>query len=153
MNVETGQMSENLELENLDEDETDDFKREWRQRSGHAGLQRHPNHHHHHHFHRQLAPSRLHHAAPQQPQLAIEHTPSTGTPNRHPSKSAKRVHTASQQATIQHSDTIDLTEDTPHDDEVKEIEQLPLPEPVSVKRKASHPSETDTPRKHRQNRC
>ena len=151
MNVETGQMSENLELENLDEDETDDFKREWRQRSGHAGLQRHPNHHHHH-FHRQLASNRLHHAAPQQPQLAIEHTPSTGTPNRHPSKSVKRVHNAPPQATIQHSDTIDLTEDTPHDDEVKEIEQLPLPEPVSVKRKASHSSEADTPRKHRQNR-
>jgi hypothetical protein len=82
MNVETGQISENVELENLDETETDDFKNEWRQRSTRAGLHRHS----YHPYHRQINSNRSH-----RPQLAIEHA------------SSRNVHRT--------PDTIDLTED------------------------------------------
>jgi len=127
MNVQTGQISENVELENLDENETDDFKKEWRQRSAHhAGLIRHSYHpYHQNHLYQPSSRS----------QLAIEH----GSSNRQRQKSSK----------IHHSDTIDLTKDTSTEDDIEEIEQLSLP----VKRKASTSSNNvNNQRKHRQNR-
>jgi len=79
MNVETGQISENIELENLDEEETDSFKKEWRERSGRAGISRRPHHSYNHH---QLPSNRLYHPSSggsHQPQLAIEHNSSIGS--------------------------------------------------------------------------
>jgi hypothetical protein len=153
MNVGTGQISENVELENLDEDETDDFKKEWRQRSANAGLHRRS----HHHYHHQLGSNRHYHPSSrsqQQPQLAIEQGSSTGLSNRqHQKSSSKHMNNTSQRSQVRHSDTIDLTEDTPIV-EVEEIEQLPSPQSLSVKRKASSSSSSnvDIQRKHRQNR-
>jgi hypothetical protein len=139
MNANTGQISENVELENLDEEETDDFKKEWRQRSAHAGLARRPHHsyHHHHQIDSSQPSSRS--------QLAIEHTSS----NRQPQKSSKHPNSSSHRPQFHHSDTIDLTEDTPVEEDIQEIEQVPLP----VKRKASSSSSNDVnnQRKHRQN--
>ncbi len=135
MNVETGQISENVELENLDEDETDDFKKEWRQRSTHAGLIRHSHHPYHHHHHHQINSNRSHHPSSGS-QLAIEHTSS---PRSH-QRPTKNVH----RPQYHRPDTIDLTEDTPVEDDIEEIEQLPLP----VKRKASS-HDVQTQRKHR----
>jgi hypothetical protein len=143
MNVQTGQISENVELENLDEDETDDFKKEWRQRSAHTGLLRRPPHP----YHRQLNSNRPYHS-PSRSQLAIEH----GSSNRQHQRPTKNVNHSSYRPQFHHSDTIDLTEDTPVEDDVEEIEQLPLP----VKRKASSSSsssnDVNIQRKHRQNR-
>jgi cell envelope opacity-associated protein A len=132
MNVETGQISENVELENLDEDETDDFKKEWRQRSTHASLIRHP----HHPYHHQINSNRFYQPSSGS-QLAIEH----GSSNRQYPRSSKHVNNSSHQPQFHHSDTIDLTDD------VEEIGQLPLP----VKRKASS-NNVNIQRKHRQNR-
>ncbi|CAF3093617.1 unnamed protein product [Rotaria socialis] len=152
MNVETGQISENVELENLDEDETDSFKREWRQRSALAGLVRRPHHPYHH---RQLAPNRLHYpsSGPVQPQLAIEQSTANGSAShRHNQKSSKYINNNStQRSQLHRSDTIDLTDDTP---KIEEIEQSPLPHVLPVKRKASSSSSNndDVQRKHRQNR-
>ncbi len=147
MNVETGQISENVELENLDEDETDDFKKEWRERSAHTGRLRHP----HHPYHHQINSTRSYHPSSGS-QLAIEHRSSNGSSNRQHQKSSKHVNNSSHRPQFQHSDTIDLTEDTPVEDDVEEIEQLPLP----VKRKASSSSsssnDVNIQRKHRQNR-
>jgi len=151
MNVETGQISENVELENLDEEETDDFKREWGERSGRAGMSRRPHHSYNHH---QLASNRLYHpsSGSHQPQLAIEHNSSTGS--RYHQKPSKYINNSSQRSHFHHSDTIDLTDDSPIVEEVEEIEQLPLPQTLSVKRKASSSSsnDVDIQRKHRQNR-
>jgi hypothetical protein len=152
MNVETGQISENVELENLDEEETDNFKREWRERSGRSGVSRHPhhlfNHHHHHrHHHHQLPSNRFHHPTSNshQPQLALEHNPS----NRHHQKPTKHVNHPSQRTHFNHSDTIDLTNDSPIVQEVEELEQSRS----TSKRKASTSSSNgqDFQRKHRQN--
>jgi hypothetical protein len=152
MNVQTGQISENVELENLDEEETDNFKKEWRHRSAHAGLIRRP----HHHYHHQIGSNRLHHPASrsQQAQLAIEHGSPTRLSNRQHQKPSKHFHNSSQRPQLHHSDTIDLTEDTPVEDDVEEIEQLPLSQALPVKRKASSSSSSDIDahRKHRQNR-
>jgi hypothetical protein len=155
MNVETGQISENVELENLDEEETDNFKNEWRQRSSHAGLHRRSRLH----FHPQLTSTRPYHDTStdiQQPQLAIEYDSSTGNnTNRSHLKLAKHSKSSSSQRRSSHqTDTIDLTDDTPNDEDVKEIEQLPSTQVSSVKRKASWPSSNDvnSQRKHRQNR-
>lgn len=150
MNVETGQISENVELENLDEEETDSFKREWRERSTRAGIARHPHHSFNHH---QLTSNRLYHPSSRgshQPQLAIEHNPS----NRHHQKSSRHLNNSSQRPQFHHSDTIDLTNDSPIIEEVDEVEQLPLPQVLPVKRKASTSSSNDinNQRKHRQNR-
>jgi hypothetical protein len=125
MNVETGQISENVELENLDENETENFKKEWRQRSAHSDLL----HHSHHPYHHQINSNRLYHPSSRS-QLAIEHNSS----NRQHQKSSYRPH-------FNHSNTIDLT-----NDDVEEIEQLPLP----TKRKGSSSSSNN--RKHRSNR-
>jgi hypothetical protein len=154
MNVETGQISENVELENLDEEETDNFKKEWRERSTRAGISRHP---HHSFNHRQLASNRLYHpsSGSHQPQLAIEHNSSTGSSsNRHHQKSSRHMNHSSQRPQFHHSDTIDLTNDSPIVEEVEEIEQLPLPQVLPAKRKASSSSSNDVNihRKHRQNR-
>ncbi len=135
MNVETGQISENVELENLDEDETDDFKKEWRQRSTQAGLVRHS----HHPYHHQINSNHFYQPSSRS-QLAIEH----GSSNRQYPRSSKYVNNSSHRPPFQYSDTIDLTDD------VEEIEQLPLP----AKRKASSSSssnDVNIQRKHRQN--
>ena len=71
MNVQTGQISENVELENLDENEADDFKKEWRQRSARAGVHRHS----YHPYHRPINFNRSHRPS-SGPQLAIEYTSS-----------------------------------------------------------------------------
>ncbi|CAF1023086.1 unnamed protein product [Rotaria sordida] len=153
MHVGTGQISENVELENLDEDETDNFKKEWRERSTLAGLSRRPQHSYHH---RQLASNRLHHPS-SQPQLAIEHNSSNNlSSNRyHQKSSSKNINNLSQRPQYHRSDTIDLTDDSPKIEEIEEIEQSPLPQILPVKRKASSSSytnDTDIQRKHRHNR-
>jgi hypothetical protein len=154
MNVETGQISENVELENLDEEETDNFKKEWRQRSNQAGLPRHPHHPYHNHHH-PIVSNRLHHPSSGS-QLAIEHGVSTGSSNRQHQKSSKHHNNSSHRPKFHQSDTIDLTEDTPIEEDVEEIQQLPLPQPLPVKRKASTSSsssnDVNIQRKHRQNR-
>jgi hypothetical protein len=134
MNAQTGQISENVELENLDEDETDNFKKEWRQRSAQAGIHRHP-HRSYHHRHQIDS-----HRPTSRSQLAIEHTSSSNRQHQKSSKHRPQVH---------HSDTIDLTQDTPNEEDVQEIEQSSLP----VKRKASSSTVNDVnnQRKHRQN--
>ena len=157
MNVETGQISENVELENLDEEQTDEFKREWRQRSVRAGIPRHS----HHPYHHQITSSRHHPASgSHQPQLALEHS-SSSAPNRHHKIPGRQLHHSSQRPTLHHSDTIDLTRDSPIIEEVdddvdddNDDEQLSLPQPLPVKRKASSSSSsgTDMHRKHRQKR-
>lgn len=90
MNVQTGQISENIELENLDETETDDFKTEWRERSSRSGIHQ---------------PTQINSHLPQihpfRPQLAIEHH---STRRRTPKPSQ-----------FHHSDTIDLTGDDTDD--------------------------------------
>jgi len=150
MNIGTGQISENVELENLDEEETDDFKREWRERSARAGLSRRS----HHPYHHQLASNRLYHhpsSGSHQPQLAIEHNSSTGS--RYHQKPSKYINNSSQRSHFHHSDTIDLTDDSPIIiQEVEEIEQLPLPQHLPVKRKASSSNDVNIQRKHRQSR-
>lgn len=133
MNVETGQISENIELENLDEEETDSFKREWRERSNRTGLQRRA----HRHFPLAVTSDRHHRPARTEPArapLAIEYEPR-------------------QRPERQRTDTIDLTEETTNDDDVKEIEQLPPSQPTSMKRKASWSASNETThqRKHRHN--
>jgi hypothetical protein len=153
MNIGTGQISENVELENLDEEETDDFKREWRERSARAGLSRRSHHPHHH----QLASNRLYHhpsSGSHQPQLAIEHGHSAGSSsNRYRPNSSKYTNSSSQHPKFHHSDTIDLTDDSPIIiQEVEEIEQLPLPQHLPVKRKASSSNDVNIQRKHRQSR-
>ncbi|CAF0730946.1 unnamed protein product [Rotaria sp. Silwood1] len=152
MNVETGQISENVELENLDEDETDSFKREWRQRSTLTGLSRRPHHSYHH---RQLASNHSHHPSSQS-QLAIEHNSSNSSlSNRyHQKSSSKHINNLSQRPQFHRSDTIDLTDDSPKIEEIEEIEQSPSPQVLSAKRKASssYTNDTDIQRKHRQNR-
>ena len=87
MNVQTGQISENIELENLDETETDDFKKEWRERSSHRGIRQST----------QIS-SHLPFVYPFRPQLAIEH------------QSIRR-----RTPKPYHSDTIDLTGDDTDD--------------------------------------
>jgi hypothetical protein len=160
MNVETGQISENVELENLDEDETDSFKREWRERSTRAGISRHPHHSYNHHHHHQLPSNRLYHpsSSSHQPQLALEHNSSNGSSssNRHHQKSSKHLNHPSQRTHFHHSDTIDLTNDSPIIQEVDELEQLRSTQALPTKRKASSSSSStngqDIQRKHRQNR-
>ncbi|CAF1137531.1 unnamed protein product [Adineta ricciae] len=153
MNVETGQISENVELENLDEEQTDEFKREWRQRSVRAGIPRHS----HHPYHHQITSNRHHPASgSHQPQLALEYSSSSGL-NRHHKRPVRQMQHSSQRPTLHHSDTIDLTRDSPIIEEVDDDdndEQLPLPQPLPVKRKASSSSSTSTDmhRKHRQKR-
>lgn len=149
MNVETGQVSENVELENLDEEETDEFKREWRERSTRAGVPRYPHHsfsHHHHHHHQALPSTHTYHPT-HQPQLALEHRPSTGS-NRHHQRSGK---VSSHRIPSRPSDTIDLTNDSPT---IEEVEPVSQPQTFPGKRKASSSSSNglDTQRKHRQNR-
>ena len=144
LNAATGQISENVELENLEEEQTDEFKREWRARSARADLVRRPHHPHH-----QPITSSRHYQptfSSHPPQLAIEHGAAS---NRHHQKSSR--HTSHPRPAFHYSDTIDLTHDSPI---VEEVEELPLPQPVAVKRKASSSSsaELDTQRKHRQNR-
>ncbi|UJR25285.1 hypothetical protein I4U23_006637 [Adineta vaga] len=152
MNAETGQISENVELENLDEEETDSFKQEWRERSARAGLSRHS-----HHPYRHQIPSNRHHyhhptSGSHRPQLAIEHGPSsTSVSNRYRQKPPKQTHNFSQRPSYHHSDTIDLTNDSPIIEEVDDTEQLSLPRPLSVKRKSSS-TDLDNQRKYRQNR-
>jgi len=109
MNATTGQISENVELENLDEDETEKFHQEWRQRSNPLNSHLHFQHHHQHHhpqLHRlQHHPHRSAHrsnesqnaAAP----LAIEHKSNRSTQNNH------RVPPLAQ------PEIIDLTDDFP----------------------------------------
>lgn len=150
MNVETGQISENVELENLDEEETDQFKQEWRARSARAGIPRYPPHsfnHHHHHHHHQALPSNRPYQPTQQPQLALEHRPSSGS-NRHHQRSAKAP---SNRIPSHPSDTIDLTNDSPI---IEEVESVSQSQTFPGKRKASSSSSNgvDTQRKHRQNR-
>lgn len=131
MNVSTGQISENVELENLDEEETDNFKREWRERSARAGVPRRA----HRHYRPELTSNRHHRPiiteeATDGP-LAIEYQPRQ-----------------------QQSDTIDLTtEETTNDDDVKEIEQSQTSRTTSMKRKASCLTSKDSTqqRKHRHN--
>ena len=169
MNVETGQISENVELENLDEEETDDFKREWRERSSRAGLSRHPHtsFNTNHHRHPQLTSHRSYHPSSQPTQqLALEHS---STSNRHQPKSSKHSNNnhhhhhyhhqpPSQRPNIHRSDTIDLTRDSPIiqevDDDDDDNEQSPVIQINSTKRKASssNPNDLDINRKHRQNR-
>ncbi|CAF0754115.1 unnamed protein product [Adineta steineri] len=156
MNVETGQISENVELENLDENETDGFKQEWRQRSTHAGIPRHPHHPYFNHHH-QITSNRLHHpsSGSQPAQLAIEQGVPAEASNRSYQKSS-----ASYRPDYHHSDTIDLTEDTPVEDDIQEIQELPAAQSSSAKRKASSSSssssslsnDVNNQRKHRQNR-
>lgn len=151
MNAATGQISENVELENLDEEEAEHFKKEWRERSAHAGLGRRTHHPYHH---RQLPSGRLHHPSSQQaqPQLAIEYNSSNGQPShRHNQRSSKYANHSSQRSQSYQPDTIDLTGDTPR---IEEIEQSPIVQQPSVKRKASSSSsnDADVQRKHRQNR-
>ena len=131
MNVSTGQISENVELENLDEEETDSFKREWRQRSGRAGIPRRA----HRHYRPELTSNRHHRPIITEEvtdgPLAIEYQPRQ-----------------------QQSDTIDLTtEETTNDDDVKEIEQTQTSRTTSMKRKASSLTSNDSTqqRKHRHN--
>ncbi|CAF1309075.1 unnamed protein product [Rotaria sp. Silwood1] len=151
MNTQTGQLSENVELENLDEDETDDFKQEWRQRSLHAGVARHS----HHPYHHPIGSNRHYNSSsrPQSRQLAIEHNSSAGLSSRQHKKSSKNSNNSSHRPQYHHSDTIDLTEDTPVEDDIQEIQQLPLSQSLSVKRKPSSSSSNDmnNQRKHRQN--
>ena len=120
MNVQTGQISENIELENLDEAETDDFKKEWRQRSARTGLVRHPP--------PQINSNQLYPSF-SRPQLAIEHHSSRRKPSRTTRRSPQ----------LQPSDTIDLT-----GDDTEEIEQLPTP----GKRKSFHDDSTPRKRRH-----
>jgi hypothetical protein len=155
MNVSTGQISENVELENLDEEEADGFKREWRERSARAGLPRRPHHSYNHHH--QLPSNRLYHpsSGSHHPQLAIEHNSQIGlSSNRYHQKPSRHMNNLSQRSQFHHSDTIDLTEDSPIVEEIEEIEQLPLPQALPVKRKASSAAanDIDFQRKHRQNR-
>jgi hypothetical protein len=64
------------------------------------------------------------------------------------------MNNSSQRSHFHPSDTIDLTNDSPIVEEVEEIEQLPLPQTLPTKRKASSSSsnDIDIQRKHRQNR-
>ncbi|CAF2494408.1 unnamed protein product [Rotaria sp. Silwood2] len=153
MNTETGQISENVELENLDEDETDEFKNEWRQRSIRTGG---GVRHSHHPYHHQIGLNRHYNSSsrPQSGQLAIEHNSSAGLSSRQQKKSSKNVNNSSHRPQYHPSDTIDLTEDTPVEEDIEEIQQLPLPQSLSAKRKPSSSSSNDmnTQRKHRQNR-
>lgn len=142
MNAETGQISENIELENLEEEETDNFKREWRERSARVGISRHS----HHPYHHQITSNRHHR---HQPQLALEHTSAS---NRYHQKPAKQIRNSSQRPLFHHSDTIDLTNDSPIIEEIDDTEQLPLPRPLPVKRKTSTTIESNSQRKYRQNR-
>ena len=161
MNVQTGQISENVELDNLDEDETDNFKREWRQRSARGGLFRHAHHPYHTHHHpQQLTSHRLHQpssAGSRPAPLAIEHGASTSTSSRPHPKPSKHYPNSSHRPSLPQSDTIDLTEDTPVEEDVEEIPQLTSPNPPGVKRKVSTSSssssnDANSQRKHRQNR-
>ena len=147
MNVQTGQISENVELENLDEDETDQFKHEWRERSARSGISRHPHHSFSHH--QQALPSNRVYHPTHQPQLALEHQSKSGS-NRHHQRSARpsshRISSSSQP-----SDAIDLTHDSPI---IEEIDSESMPQIYPGKRKASSSSSNglDMQRKHRQNR-
>ncbi|UJR23626.1 hypothetical protein I4U23_026612 [Adineta vaga] len=160
MNVETGQISENVELENLDEEETDSFKKEWRQRSNQSSGFRHSHHPYHLKPPHQLTSHRLHQPSAA-PQLAIEHGGSTGSSSRtqQQQKPSKHYyHSSYRPAILQQSDTIDLTEDTPVEDDIEEIQQLSSPKSLSVKRKASSSSsssssiDVNNQHKHRQHR-
>ncbi|CAF1474190.1 unnamed protein product, partial [Adineta ricciae] len=125
MNVGTGQISENVELENLDEDETDNFKKEWRQKSAQAGFFRHSHHPYHSNAAHQITSHRLHQPSVSS-QLAIEHGASARSHNRQTQRPSKQY-----RAPLHQSDTIDLTEDTPVEDDIQEIH------PSQIKRKAS----------------
>ena len=149
MNVQTGQISENVELENLDEEETDDFKREWRERSSRAGVPRHPHHSFTHH--QQALPSnRLYHPT-HQPQLALEHHSAAGSNRQQSHHHQRSGRPSSHRMSSQPSDTIDLTHDSPI---IEEIDSPSMPQTYPGKRKASSSSSNglDMQRKHRQNR-
>ncbi|CAF0772527.1 unnamed protein product [Didymodactylos carnosus] len=135
LNAETGQISENVELENLDEEETEGFKNEWRQRSG--GL-------------RQPTMALINHRQPP-PLLAIEDV-SSAPRNR---KNQQRKQTVSTSPLppppppreFHRSDTIDLTDvpdsPLPNDDDNNRPHQ---------KRKASHYPQQDRKHRDRNNR-
>ncbi|CAF3449403.1 unnamed protein product [Rotaria socialis] len=155
MNTTTGQISENVELENLDEDETDDFKTEWRQRSAHGGVNhRHP----HHPYYQQIGSNRSFNPSsrPQSAQLAIEHNSASGLSSRQHKKSPKNFNNLSHRPQHHYSDTIDLTGDTRIENDVEEIRHLPSPQSLSTKRKPSAAEGASNyingQRKHRQNR-
>lgn len=88
MDAATGQILENVELENLDEEETDEFKKEWRQRSAQAGIM---HHYPHHPYHPQIFSNRFYtpSSGSQSTQLAIEHNASNGSSSRQHKKSSK----------------------------------------------------------------
>ena len=89
MNTATGQISENVELENLDEEQTDEFRREWHQRSAHAGINHH--YHPHHPYHPQIVSNRFYTPSSRTPSapLAIEHSASNRSSSRQHKKSSK----------------------------------------------------------------
>ncbi|CAM4755919.1 unnamed protein product [Rotaria magnacalcarata] len=136
MNTTTGQISENVELENLDEDEADNFKTEWRQRSAHGGVNyRHP----HHPYYQQIGSNRSFNPSsrPQSAQLAIEHNSASGLSSRQHKKSSKNFNNSSHRPQHHYSNTIDLTGDTRIENDVEEIRHLPSPQSLSTKRKPS----------------
>lgn len=153
MNTQTGQVSENIELENLDETETDQFKREWREKSARAGL---PQRRSHYRPQAALPSNRFEEVTSHQHRgpLAIEYTGSQRN-------ISEPVDSKNQRTLPRHSDTLDLTEDSTDDDhdDVQEIEAYPEEQTVkskssSTKRKASWSSSNEGPnqRKHRPKR-
>lgn len=143
MNAQTGQISENVELENLDEEDAEQFNAEWRQRSADTGVFRYPQSRFHpsNGSHQQL-PQSAH--AP----LAIEQRPTSSRSAHPPSQRSHHHHHHPR-----HSDTIDLTNETRYRSEMRVNGQLPPPPPL--KRKASASSSNDIPteqRRHRQHR-
>ena len=150
MNGRTGEISENVELENLDDDDTDNFKNEWRQRSSQMGFLRHPQQHFSHHS---IPSHRLQHRSTGSqlaPPLALEYHPSAKSFNRSHEKPAKYGTSLSHRPHFRPAHTIDLTGETPSDKDIEEINTLSS----SAKRKAPSASSNDvrTQRKHRQNR-
>ena len=150
MNGRTGEISENVELENLDDDETDHFKNEWRQRSSQMGFLRHPEQHF---AHPPMPSHRLQHRSTGShpaPSLALEHHPSAKSFHRSHEKPSKYEPSLSHRSHFRPAHTIDLTEDAPSNKDIEEINMLSS----SAKRKAPSASSKDvrTQRRHRQNR-
>ncbi|CAF0743402.1 unnamed protein product [Didymodactylos carnosus] len=131
LNAETGQISENVELENLDEEETEDFKNEWKQRSGRS---------------RQSNMAMINHRQPP-PLLAIADVPSTSRNRKNQQR--KQTLPTPTPSEIHRSDTIDLTDipDSPSPNNNNDNNRL------HQKRKASHyPQQVEQDRKHRDRR-
>lgn len=136
MDTKTGQISENVELENLHEEEADDFKNEWRQRLAQTSTIRDPHYPHHRH---QTASNRLQNNASrfESSPVALEHDSSSRSSKQQNKSSSRNYNNTSHRPQYRYSDTIDLTNDTPVDDDIQEIQQLPSRQSSSTKPKPS----------------